>query len=58
MLLRVPCNNLSVTEDLVTVMMCNEVFDSKRPDKWVTKVLEGLPKFLRVNREVKTYPND
>ena len=24
--------NLSETEDLVTVMTCNEVFDPKRPD--------------------------
>ena len=30
--------NLSETDDLVTVMTCNEVFDSKRPDTFFEKV--------------------
>ena len=30
--------NLSDTEDLVTVMTCNEVFDPKKPDTFFEKV--------------------
>lgn len=30
--------NLSNTEDLVTVMTCNEVFDPKKPDTYFEKV--------------------
>lgn len=30
--------NLSETEDLVTVMYCNEVFDPGRPDSFFEKV--------------------
>ena len=30
--------NLSETEDLVTVMYCNEVFDSNRPDTFFEPV--------------------
>ena len=30
--------NLSDTEDLVTVMTCNEVFDLNRPDTFFEKV--------------------
>ena len=30
--------NLSDTEDLVTVMYCNEVFDASRPDTFFEKV--------------------
>ena len=30
--------NLSETEDLVTVMTCNEVFDVKKPDTFFEKV--------------------
>lgn len=30
--------NLSATEDLVTVMYCNEIFDSQRPDTFFEKV--------------------
>ena len=29
--------NLSDTEDLVTVMYCNEIFDPQRPDTYLTK---------------------
>ena len=30
--------NLSETEDLVTVMTCNEIFDPSRPDTFFEKV--------------------
>ena len=30
--------NLSKTENLVTVMYCNEIFDSNRPDTYFEKV--------------------
>ena len=30
--------NLSDTEDLVTVMYCNEIFDPNRPDTYYDKV--------------------
>lgn len=30
--------NLSDTEDLVTVMTCNEIFDPKKPDTFFEKV--------------------
>lgn len=33
--------NLSDTEDLVTVMTCNEVFDPNRPDTFFEKVKDG-----------------
>lgn len=32
--------NLSETEDLVTVMYCNEIFNPKRPDTFFDKVIE------------------
>ena len=31
-------NNLSKTENLVTVMICNEVFDPNKPDTFFEKV--------------------
>ena len=33
--------NLSDTEDLVTVMICNEIFDPNRPDTFFEKVKDG-----------------
>lgn len=33
--------NLSDTEDLVTVMICNEIFDQNRPDTFFEKVKDG-----------------
>lgn len=32
--------NLSDTENLVTVMYCNEIFDSNRPDTFFDKVVK------------------
>ena len=32
--------NLSETEDLVTVMYCNEPFDANRPDTYFDKVVK------------------
>ena len=32
--------NLSETQDLVTVMTCNEIFDPSRPDTFFEKVVE------------------
>ena len=34
--------NLSDTEDLVTVMYCNECFDSNRPDTFGEKVCNSI----------------
>ena len=33
--------NLSDTQDLVTVMYCNEIFDPQRPDTFFDKVVQG-----------------
>ena len=33
--------NLSDTEDLVTVMYCNERFNPNRPDTYFDKVVKG-----------------
>ena len=32
--------NLSDTQDLVTVMYCNEIFDSNHPDTFFDKVVK------------------
>ena len=39
--------NLSETEDLVTVMYCNEVFDPGRPDTYFEKVKEEKRKTVK-----------
>ena len=40
--------NLSETEDLITVMTCNEVFDVKKPDAFFEKVRENAAKTAEI----------
>ena len=42
--------NLSDTENLVTVMYCNEIFDSNRPDTFFDKVVKEIKDLLMLKR--------
>lgn len=52
--------NLSETEDLVTVMTCNEVFNPEKPDTFFEKVPKGhlavLPFYFYRREDVKRIP--